>query len=86
MKYGWLWVVVGGGSQILADRGLWQLNHGWSWVVMGGGGKIMAGHGCSWVDRGWSWMVARFSNAPNHSSTFRILSFVKNFLKIFLNL
>ena len=63
VKNGWLWVVevklwlvVGDGDKIMADRGWRRRNYAWSWVVVGGGGKIMA-------SRGWSWLVARFSNA-----------------------
>ena len=32
-----LWLVVGGGDKIMADRGWWLRNFAWSWVVAGGG-------------------------------------------------
>ena len=39
-----LWLVVGGGDKIMADRGWWwRRNYAWSWVVVGVGGKIIAG-------------------------------------------
>ena len=35
---GKIWLVVGGGSEIMPGREWWRQNYGWSWVVMDGGG------------------------------------------------
>ena len=57
-----LWLVVGGGDKIMADRGWWWQNYTWSSVIVGGGSKIMAGRGCLWMvvaGREWSWVAAQ---------------------------
>ena len=35
-----LWLVVGGGSKVMAGSGCWQQNYGWLWVVVGGCGWL----------------------------------------------
>ena len=40
-----LWLVVGGGDKVMADRRWRRQNYTWSWVVVGVGGKIIAGSG-----------------------------------------
>ena len=34
----WLWVVMGGGDEIMAGRGWRRQNYRWSWVVRDGRG------------------------------------------------
>ena len=43
-----LWLVMRGGSKIMAGHRWWQQNYGWLWVFLDG--------------HEWSWMVAQFNN------------------------
>ena len=48
---------MGGGGEIMTDRGWWWQSYGWSWMVVGGGGKIMGGRVWWRQNYGWSWVV-----------------------------
>ena len=54
-----LWLIVGGGGELMPSRG-------WLWVVAAKLWLVVDGREWSWkvaASHGWSWVVARFSNA-----------------------
>ena len=54
-----LWLIVGGGGELMPSRG-------WFWVVAAKLWLVVGGREWSWMvaaSHGWSWVVARFSNA-----------------------
>ena len=63
-----LWLVVGGGGEIMAGRRQLCMVMVKLQLVLGGLGCWQQNYGWLWVDMDghrWSWVVARFSNTPH---------------------